>query len=170
MPGIQFLLSEVHGAVEICDTITFDNIFVLARETLNLQLRDNATVYFRETTTFGYAKWEGILVAINATNTIQGEDGICWFFQGTGVKAGHNTDGVVEQIFWWTILYVISHGLSVSVDQASSEESFELKSLVNATFSNSILMGNKNAIQVKNVPQRTEWAENLIIGSYSLTI
>ncbi|KAH1020809.1 hypothetical protein HUJ04_010408 [Dendroctonus ponderosae] len=74
--------TEVHGAVEICDTITFDNIFVPACETLNLQLRDKMLLFTSE---------------------------------GPPPLATRNG-------------------------------------------------------KVKNVPQRTEWAENLIIGSYSLTI
>ncbi|XP_048520035.1 probable endopolygalacturonase II [Dendroctonus ponderosae] len=75
--------SEVQVAVEICDVLILENIFVPAGKTLNLNLRDQATLYFRGTITFGYAEWEGPLVAINASNAvIEGEDGAVFNGQG----------------------------------------------------------------------------------------
>nr|AEE62392.1 unknown [Dendroctonus ponderosae] len=74
---------QVEDAVQKCDTIIFDNLFVPAGETLNLQLRYNSTVYFRGNTTFGYSEWDGPLVAISATDSvIEGEDGSSFNGQG----------------------------------------------------------------------------------------
>ncbi|KAH1020806.1 hypothetical protein HUJ04_010405 [Dendroctonus ponderosae] len=67
---------QVDVAVEICDVIVLENLFVPGGETLNLLLKDNTTVYFSGNITFGYYEWEGPLIAINATNAvIEGKDG-----------------------------------------------------------------------------------------------
>ncbi|ERL89407.1 hypothetical protein D910_06775 [Dendroctonus ponderosae] len=66
---------QVDVAVEICDVIVLENLFVPGGETLNLLLKDNTTVYFSGNITFGYYEWEGPLIAINATNAvIEGKD------------------------------------------------------------------------------------------------
>ncbi|ENN82321.1 hypothetical protein YQE_01303, partial [Dendroctonus ponderosae] len=72
---------QVEDAVQKCDTIIFDHLFVPAGETLNLQLRYNSTVYFRGNTTFGYSEWDGPLVAISSSFNGQGE----LYWDGLGI-------------------------------------------------------------------------------------
>ncbi|ENN78418.1 hypothetical protein YQE_05118, partial [Dendroctonus ponderosae] len=120
--------SEVQVAVEICDVLILENIFVPAGKTLNLNLRDQATLYFRGTITFGYAEWEGPLVAINASNAvIEGEDG---------------SNILVEDFICYG-----GHGLSISAGHDG--ENVELNTVYNVTFSDSVVTEGKNAIHVK---------------------
>ncbi|KAH1027811.1 hypothetical protein HUJ05_001249 [Dendroctonus ponderosae] len=120
--------SEVQVAVEICDVLILENIFVPAGKTLNLNLRDQATLYFRGTITFGYAEWEGPLVAINASNAvIEGEDG---------------SNILVEDFICYG-----GHGLSISAGH--DDENVELNTVYNVTFSDSVVTEGKNAIHVK---------------------
>ncbi|XP_066258091.1 uncharacterized protein [Euwallacea similis] len=67
--------SQVSVALQICDSITLDNLYIPGGETLRLHLNTETKLYFRGNTTFGYYEWEGPLVEINGTNvTIEGEE------------------------------------------------------------------------------------------------
>ncbi|CAG9764575.1 unnamed protein product [Ceutorhynchus assimilis] len=74
---------DIPEAIQKCTILILDNLDIPGGEPLRLPLRDGQRLYFRGTTTFGYAVWDGPLVVINGTNVaIEGETGAVLDGQG----------------------------------------------------------------------------------------
>uniref|UniRef100_A0AAR5PEX8 Uncharacterized protein n=1 Tax=Dendroctonus ponderosae TaxID=77166 RepID=A0AAR5PEX8_DENPD len=137
---------QVDVAVEICDVIVLENLFVPGGETLNLLLKDNTTVYFSGNITFGYYEWEGPLIAINATNAvIEGKDDSILNGQGELYWDGLGEWGSVKPKFFVMQL----HNSIMSNIHVLNNDSFVLNTLINVTISNSIVKGGDNGIHIK---------------------
>lgn len=93
--------SDVASTLQKCDTTIISNLTVPAGKTLNLDLRDDTSVYFRGVLKFGHAEWEGPLIAINGTGvTIAGETGSVLDGQGQLYWDGQGEWGSLKPKFF----------------------------------------------------------------------
>lgn len=92
---------QVQEALDECDNIVIDNLFVPGGETLHLLPRDGSKIRFVGRTVFGYAEWAGPLVAINGTNiTIEGDEGSILDGQGQFYWDGQGEWGTQKPTFF----------------------------------------------------------------------